>query len=484
METPAMHDVECSQLAFLAVGCTDIANATEWAPQWRDLCLAHGIRAGHSTPVFANGKAIASFFMCFPERRDPTDWELGLARMFAQIAGIAMERERTRQTEEKVRESEAKLHAAVAKLENVDRRKDRFLATLAHELRNPLAPVRAGLEVMKLAPPGSETATEALAVMERQVEHLVRLVDDLLDVSRITTGKVELRLRPTLLREFTDDAVQASRPMIAARRHRLVVSLPREDVWLCGDPTRLSQVVSNLLLNAAKFTPPGGTVSLSASVSGGTVSIEVRDDGIGIDPRALDSVFDMFTQLHDPHSPPGGLGIGLALVKSLVGLHGGRVQAISEGDGRGSLLRVELPLHADLQPPLPAQPAAVPARGKARRILVVDDNLDAASMLATMLTLRGHEVRCAATAAAGLAAAREFQPELAILDIGLPDMDGHALARRLRADPRTRSIVLAALTGWGTGADLARSKQAGFLHHLIKPAEPCELEQLLSSLPA
>jgi signal transduction histidine kinase/CheY-like chemotaxis protein len=463
------------------VGCSDIATASEWAPQWRALCLAHGIRAGHSTPIFVDGVATASFFMCFHEPRDPADWELRLAGMSAQIAGIALERERARQTAEAVRRSEARLQRAVAELQEVDRRKNSFLATLAHELRNPLAPVRAGLDVLRLAPPGSETATEAREMMERQVDHLVRLVDDLLDISRITSGKVELRMRPTRLQDFARDAVEASRPLVAARRHALSVELPAQEVWLEGDPMRLAQIVSNLLLNAAKFTPMGGRIALKAAVAGERVVIEVHDNGVGIAPGALEAVFDMFTQLHDGHSPPGGLGIGLSLVRNLAGLHRGRVEAFSRGEGQGSVFRLELPLAA--APPAATLPRTAPANGPRRRILIVDDNVDAARMLAAVLTLRGHDVRCADTGAAGLATAREFRPELALLDIGLPDLDGHSLARALRADPQMRDTVLAAHTGWGTEADVARSRDAGFAHHLIKPASAGTIEGLLAQLP-
>jgi PAS domain S-box-containing protein len=372
------------------------------------------------------------------------------------------------------------------RLREADRRKDEFLATLAHELRNPLAPIRNALLLMRgPAPPGGHEPVRAMA--ERQVAHLARLVDDLMDVARISEGKIELRRESVDLHTVVRQAVETARPLIDDRRHRLVVTLPPGPVRLEGDPTRLEQVLWNLLNNAAKYTGPGGRIDLSAEAVGGQVVVRVRDTGVGIEPSMLPRLFRMFVQLgeHKEHAR-GGLGIGLGLVRTLVELHGGTITALSEGPGKGSEFVVRLPS----PPGTPAGPAAPEARDRGaepglsrRRILVVDDNVDGAVSLARLLELlHGHEVQVAHDGPSALEVADRFRPEVVLLDIGLPGMDGHEVARRLRARPEFGRTPLVALTGWGQESDRRRSREAGFDHHLVKPVDLDALSGLLAEV--
>ncbi len=364
-----------------------------------------------------------------------------------------------------------------------DRRKDEFLATLAHELRNPLAPLRMGLIALGRAAPGQDTS-RLRAMMERQLGSLVRLIDELLDVSRIISGKVELVRERLALQRVFEAALETSRPLIEAAGHTLVVRLPEAPLWLDGDLTRLSQVLSNLLNNAAKYTPAGGRIELGAEARGGELFIRVIDNGCGIPQDMLTRVFEIFTQVDRTLArAQGGLGVGLSLVRGLVALHGGQVTAHSEGPGRGSTFVLRLPLAAA---PIAAEVASAspgPSRGPSRRVLVVDDNVDAADSLAEVLQLSGHTVRAVYSGSAALAAARELRPELIFLDIGLPDLSGHQVARQLRAEPQLAGVVLVALTGWGTAEDRQLSQAAGFDHHLTKPAEPAAVDELLGRLP-
>ncbi len=367
-------------------------------------------------------------------------------------------------------------------LREVDVRKDEFLATLAHELRNPLAPVRNGLEILRRSDTLSPAGAQAHSVMERQITHLVRLVDDLMDVSRISRGKVDLRCERITLQTVVDCALESSRPAIDAGHHHLVVDVPTAPLWLDGDLTRLAQVMGNLLNNAAKYTPDGGHIRLTVRPEGPMAALSVTDDGVGLSPETLPRVFDLFAQIeHTLARSQGGLGIGLSLVKQLVEMHGGSIVAESEGLGRGSRFTVRLPLSRTGPGPVfhDASPsgAAVPA---ALRVLVVDDNVDAAESLAMMLSLLGHEVRAAHDGAAAVAVAGEWHPDVALLDIGLPDLTGYDVARRLRADLRLQRLVLVAVTGWGTEDDRRRSAEAGFDHHLTKPVDVHALERLLA----
>ena len=373
-------------------------------------------------------------------------------------------------------------------LKHADRRKDEFLATLAHELRNPLAPIRTGLHVLKL-PRDPAVAVRTREMMERQLFHMVRLIDDLLDVSRITSGKVTLRKEQVLLRTVAETAVEASRPVIEASGHALKLALPEEPVWLAADPTRLAQVMTNLLTNAAKYTPEGGCIELSASREGGEVIVRVTDTGLGIPPGMLAEVFEMFTQVNRTlERSQGGLGIGLALVKRLVEFHGGTITAESQGLGQGSTFTVRLPLVEACAGPTgersTAETPSVQPPMSGRRVLVVDDNVDGAESLANMLQIGGHETRTAHSGPAALDAARPFNPEVVFLDIGLPGMNGYEVAKRLRAEPTLGGAVLVALTGWGSDDDKRRSREAGFDFHLTKPVELTAIERILARVVA
>jgi PAS domain S-box-containing protein len=365
-------------------------------------------------------------------------------------------------------------------LRAADREKDEFLALLAHELRNPLAPIRLALEVERQAGADGAAVARARETMARQLANMVRLIDDLLDVSRITKGKVELRREPVELAAVLASAVETSRPLVEAGRHQLSTDLPPNPVWLDADPTRLAQVVANLLNNAAKYTPEGGRIGLSAALTGALVEIRVTDNGVGIPPDVLPRMWELFAQAdRSIGRAQGGLGIGLTLVKRLVELHGGTVDAHSAGPGRGSEFIVRLPT---VERPAPAGPtrAPVPAPPRtSRRVLVVDDNVDGLETLALLLEMSGHQVRTASDGFAALVVAGEFRPEVVLLDIGLPGLDGYEVARRLRADPTFTGMRLIALTGWGQDTDRERSSQAGFDLHLVKPVDPAELRRVL-----
>ena len=362
-------------------------------------------------------------------------------------------------------------------------RKDEFLATLAHELRNPLAPIRTGLQVLKLAP-DSAAAAKTLPVMERQVGQMVRLIDDLLDVSRITSGKIVLRPELLSLQAVVASAVEASMPLIDAAGHVLSVDLPGSTVWLNADLTRLSQVLNNLLNNCAKYTPRGGQIRLTATCQGEQVHITVIDNGMGIPQEMLSSVFDMFAQINRTlDRAEGGLGLGLSLVKTLVQLHGGTVRADSRGIDLGSEFTVSLPI-ASVPASQPGATALEPvaAQATSHRILVVDDNVDAAETLSMLMQLLGHDTSSAFCGQQALDIALSFRPHVIFLDIGLPDMTGYEVARRLLANPATASAQLIALTGWGTDDDIRKSKMAGFHAHLTKPVDPAAIESVLVTL--
>ncbi|HEY2934027.1 MAG TPA: response regulator [Acidobacteriota bacterium] len=369
-------------------------------------------------------------------------------------------------------------------LKEAHRRKDEFLAMLAHELRNPLAPLRNAAEVMRLLPNVDPKLQWAEEVVVRQVQHLTRLVDDLLDVSRITSGKIGLQKEELELESVMLRAVETSRPLIDARGHELIVSLPAERLRLYADPTRLSQLLANLLNNAAKYTESGGRIWFSAERAGGEAVIRVKDTGIGIPGEMLPRVFDLFAQAdRSLERSQGGLGIGLTLVRSLVEMHGGTVQASSEGPGKGSEFTIRLPAMKPVREVEEAsnQPALFASMsGITRRLLVVDDNVDSAESLGMLLSLIGHDVRIAHNGLAALELFRTFQPEIAFLDIGLPGMDGYELARRIRQDAATGSIQLVALTGYGQEEDRRRALEAGFNHHLVKPVDPAALQKFLT----
>lgn len=369
-------------------------------------------------------------------------------------------------------------------LREADRRKDEFLATLAHELRNPLAPLGNGLQLMRVAANDAEAIAKAREMMERQLTHMVRLVDDLLDISRVTTGKVRLKVQRIDLRIAIESAIESTRPAIEAGGHSLIVSMPDRALWLEADPTRISQVVGNLLTNAGKYTPAGGRIEVSVVPKGNRVSISVSDTGIGIPVEMLPKVFDLFIQVGQGiERSQGGLGIGLSLVKKLVELHGGSVVAESEGNGRGSTFTVELPLLEAQTAPHAAERSIAPvSQTQPRRILVVDDHVDGAETLAMLLAYEGHMTQVAHSGPEALSTAALFLPEVVFLDIGLPGMNGFEVAKTLRMDERFRRAILVALTGWGSDSDRRQSKEAGFDFHLTKPVEGAQIEKLFSEI--
>ncbi len=379
---------------------------------------------------------------------------------------------------------EEQLRQTLAELAEADRRKSEFLALLAHELRNPLAPISNAVQILRLSGGGDAQAVQATTeMMERQVGQLSRLVEDLLDVSRISQGKFECRMEQLELAPVVNQAVETARPRCEAEGHVVTATLPPEPIFLNGDPTRLVQVVGNLLNNACKFTPRGGRISLTLGRAANQAVIRVRDTGIGIAADHIGRIFEMFTQV-DPtlERSTGGLGIGLTLVKNLVEMHGGSVEAHSGGVGRGSEFVVRLPILAYAPAP-PAEPSASTSANPARRrILVVDDNKDSARSLATLLTLTGNDAHVAHDGIEALEAAANFKPEIMLLDIGLPKLNGFEVCRRIREQPWGKGIVIAALTGWGQEADRRRSREAGFDHHLVKPIEMAALKKLVESL--
>ncbi len=379
------------------------------------------------------------------------------------------------------------LRQLAADLSEANRRKTEFLAVLAHELRNPLAPIRNGLQIMKLVDDAPISMTKARDMMDRQLTHLVSLVDDLLDVARVTQGKFHLKKVRMELGAAVTAAIEASTPLIELSRHALTVHLPHEALLLDADPTRLTQIFSNLLNNAAKYTAPGGRVDVDVHRDGNEAVVAIKDTGIGLSPSSIISVFDMFTQVDGQgESPQSGLGIGLSLVRSLVELHGGKVEVTSPGEGLGSIFEVRLPLALPQQSDGFEGMASNPGvnAGKTYRILVVDDNIDAADSLAVLLQSQGHAVNIAYDGLAALALAQEYKPEVVILDIGMPRMNGYEVAAALRKSPGVEDAVLIALTGWGTQEDRLRSQHAGFDHHLIKPASPAVLSSLIAGLDA
>ncbi|HEY4445711.1 MAG TPA: PAS domain-containing protein [Steroidobacteraceae bacterium] len=380
------------------------------------------------------------------------------------------------------KQAEGRLRRSQEALQEADRRKDEFLATLAHELRNPLAPIRTAAQILGSPKVSPHQLQWAQNVIQRQVGHMALLLDDLLDIARITRGKLELKTEPVKLTDVVDSAVEAARPLLDGKHHSFKVSLPAEALILRADPLRLSQVLSNLLTNAAKYTDPGGHIELSGHVQGGSLCLSVQDDGIGMSPESLERNFEMFSQAEGASTrSDGGLGIGLALVRGLVELHGGAVEAMSEGPGRGSKFTVRLPLADSVASVAAAAETEAPTVATVgRRVLVADDNKDAADALAMLLELAGHEVRVAHGGRAALSLAQTFRPDVAVLDIGMPELNGYEVAKELRREPWGSRMCLVALTGWGQDEDRQRAKDAGFDRHLTKPVDTDALEKLLS----
>ncbi len=367
-------------------------------------------------------------------------------------------------------------------LREADRRKSEFLALLAHELRNPLAPIRNAVEILRRSGGDEQKVRSATELMQRQVGQMVRLVDDLLDVSRISRGQIEVRREPVELASIVHNAVEAVRPLSESMNHELSVTLPPYPVYLNADPSRLAQVVGNLLNNACKFTEPGGRIGLTVEREGDQVLIRVQDTGIGIAAEQLPRIFEMFMQADTSlERSRNGLGVGLTLVKNVVEMHDGEVEARSEGIGRGSEVVVRLPLLSTPLAPVPREPSGIQALATVpRRILIVEDNRDSADSLAILLKAAGHEVHVAHDGLEAVEVAATFQPQVVLLDIGLPRLNGYEAARRIREQQRHKGVTLVALTGWGQEEDRRRSKEAGFDAHMIKPVDFSALTTLLA----
>jgi PAS domain S-box-containing protein len=372
-------------------------------------------------------------------------------------------------------------------LREADRRKDEFLATLAHELRNPLAPIRNAIQILLVKGRPDPELLWCNELIDRQVQHMSRLLDDLFDVSRITRGKLELRPERFELAEIVRTAIEISRPHFERRGQQLDVSLPKEPIAVHADSVRLAQVFANLLNNAAKYTPSGGHISVTCERQDGAAVVSVTDDGVGIDPELLPGIFEIFSQAPKVLSgPQEGLGIGLSLVRSLVQSHGGTVEAHSEGPGKGSRFVVRLPVlvQAAPQPPVRAIQPAAKQPVLPSRLLIADDLRDSADSLALLLRLHGHEVRAVYDGDAALKAAEEFRPDIALLDIAMPKRDGYETCRSIRGQPWSKGMYIVAVTGWGQQEDRLRAQQAGFDHHLVKPVDPAALVELLAQRPA
>lgn len=447
----------------------DIETEPIFAP-YREVARQAGFRAVHSTPLITrSGKVVGVLSTHFRRPHRPSDRDIHLIDLCARQAVDFIEN--------------ARLYA---ELREADRRKDEFLATLAHELRNPLAPISNSLHLLRLSGDLSPSLERVRDIMERQVNHMVRLVDDLLEISRITRGKIDLRKEPIELAAIVASAVETSRPFIEAAGHQLAISLPAEPVQLEADPLRIAQVIGNLLNNAAKYTEKGGQIWLTARRKGAEAVVSVRDTGVGIPTEMLPRVFEMFAQVDQTlNRAQGGLGIGLALAKSLVRMHSGRIEAHSEGPGKGSEFVVYLPAMAKMQRFTIPEPASPPCQASfpSRRVLVVDDTRAAGYVLSKLLETMGQQVCNTQDASEALESVRRERPDLVISDIAMPNMNGYELARRLRLEPGMEDVVLVALTGYGQESDRQRAKEAGFDYHLVKPVSLEALQDLLASLP-
>jgi signal transduction histidine kinase/ActR/RegA family two-component response regulator len=432
------------------------------------LVKSFGIRAYACHPLMSGDLLLGTLSFASRSRDEFDADELEFLRTICDYVTVAYERVRL-----------------IQQLRDSDRRKDEFLAVLAHELRNPLAPIRNSLQLLRMGNGNGEIIEQARSVMERQLEHMVHLIDDLLDVSRITRGKIQLRKERVELAAAVQSALEAARPLIEASNHELTVRLPPEPTYLDADPTRLAQVFSNLLTNAAKYTERAGRIWLTVERQSGDAVVSVRDTGIGIAAEYLPRVFQMFSQVAPAlERSQGGLGIGLSLVKGLVEMHGGTVEAHSDGPGKGSQFVVRLPVvdlltHRSIDP---ERDAAASARCSPSRILVVDDNRDSVDSLATVLQLQGHDIQTARDGVEAVQAAAAFRPNLVLLDIGLPKMNGYEAAQRIRQHDWGKTMVLIAMTGWGQDEDKRRALQAGFDHHMTKPVDPVALEKLMAVL--
>jgi len=415
-------------------------------------------------------------------------WHLSRAKALTDDAGKVLLWVGSNTEIHEQKEISNELRDIAAQLSEADQRKNNFLAMLAHELRNPLAPISNALRTVQLFPEDRTAILSASSVMERQVRQVVRLVDDLLDVSRISHGKIELRRECVELAQIIQMAVETSRPALDAARHQLTVALPSVSVFLDADPMRLAQSFSNLLNNACKYSEPGGRIHLTVTCEASEVVVSVKDTGIGIAPDRLSNIFELFTQVDQSQERShGGLGIGLTLVQQLVGLHGGSVRAYSEGAGQGSEFVVRLPIIAERSAEVHAELADAAANRSAPsgwRILVVDDNEDSASSLSLLLDMSGNETAMAHDGLEALRMVDSFRPEVVLLDLGLPKLNGYEVARKIRSQPGGERIFLIALTGWGQDEDLRKTREAGFDKHMVKPANYADLMAYLETLRA
>jgi len=451
---------------------------TAHVPDERDVLRAYGTGAVDYLTKPVHGEVLRSKLAVFVELYRKSR---SLEQLNRSLHHEVTERERVQDALRQVNHDlERRVIERTDALQKANQRKDEFLASLAHELRNPLAPIRSAVEVLRSDASSEVDLARAENALVRQVGQMTRLIDDLLDVSRITSDKMVLQTEQADLTEIVAVAVETTRPLMTERRHDLRIGLPSTPIVLEVDPVRLAQVLSNLLANAAKYTAPHGRLDLTAEVRDGQVFVSVRDNGIGIEPDLLPYIFDMFRQ-GDAARAAGGLGIGLTLARRIIEMHAGRLEATSEGLGRGSEFTLQLPLLsgngvtarvAHDRQESPACPS--------RRILVVDDNHDATEMTAILLGAWGQETRVAYDGMSAIAIGRAFQPEIVLLDIGLPNLDGYETARRIRQEPWGKDVLLVAVTGWGQASDIKRSLEAGFNHHLVKPVAPERLQSIIA----
>jgi signal transduction histidine kinase len=472
----AIHEgvgaVMLTDAALAVPGMERLFAALEHQPPWSDIPVIlltpdrqHSRATAHALEAFTNVTLL--------ER--PASTRSMLSAVMAAL--------RARRRQYEMRDQMAELRHAERALREADQRKDEFLATLAHELRNPLAPIRTGLDLLERVPGDGPQAHRVRAMMQRQLNLLIKLIDDLLDVSRIATGKVMLEREVVDLRDVIDAAIEGSQPMISAGSHRLRIDLPSSPVGVSADPLRMAQVIGNLVNNAAKYTPRGGEIDVSLVVEGGDAVVRVSDNGVGIPRDMLEEVFDLFAQVDRTlDQSQGGLGIGLSLVQRLVALHGGSVAAESPGREQGSTFTVRLPVVPISEAQPSAKRASAVASRSRPRVLVVDDNVDAADTLAIVLGLEGCETRVEYDAHQALRTAGDFRPGAVVCDIGLPGLDGCEIARRLRADPAHADTLLVALTGLGSEDDKRRTREAGYDLHLVKPVDLAAVQDILARL--
>jgi signal transduction histidine kinase len=444
-------------------------------PKLKERIRLEGIRAAAFIPLVADGRLIGKFMTYFDSLHEFRDDEMSLSITIARQLAFALQRHRSVQA----------LLDAQRQLAVADRRKDEFIATLAHELRNPLAPITNAIALLSRDESTSPLQKEACALIERQTARLTRLVDDLLDVSRITSGRVLLKRSHVTLEAIIERAVETARPLIEREHHRLTVHLASDPIWVYADASRLEQVVVNLLSNAAKYTSPGGSIRIESDLEGEIAVLSVADNGIGIDEALLPQVFDLFTQSERTlDRARGGLGVGLSVVDGLVKMHGGKVEVTSEV-GRGSRFVIRVP--AVPAPAIAAPGVAPPVRREVRpdprprhqRVLIVDDNADAADSMRMLLDAEGRQIEVSHDGQSALERAQELRPDVIFLDIGLPDMDGYEVVRRMRQVPALADTLIVAISGYGQPDDLKRSLEAGFDRHLVKPVDPDAIEHLL-----